>query len=99
MQAACLAFSVALLAGCAQENKKKQAEDRAALLEQANRQYIGKHKDVLIKDKGSPIQTMDATVMGRPPSEAYVYPVNEVGCYDSFVVLEDSGMILDYFCR
>ncbi|MBF0628382.1 MAG: hypothetical protein HQL91_09180 [Magnetococcales bacterium] len=61
------------------------------------REMIGRTRDDLVKAFGQPVQMMDVTIMGRPPSEAWIYPVGN--CLDTYVLLEKTGEVVDYFCR
>lgn len=100
-----ITLSALLVAGCAENSKtainqpaiNKTASNKA---QEANKKWIGQHRDQLIAKLGQPNQIIGATILGRPPSEAFIYnPKNPKDCVDAFVVLEETGMIVDYFCR
>ncbi|MBF0612909.1 MAG: hypothetical protein G8345_14645 [Magnetococcales bacterium] len=95
-----------LLTGCATDNTKpieaqapKKKEHNDARTKEMKK-WLGNNVEKLMAEKGTPAQTIDATLLGRPPAEAYIYPAkDDSGCYDAFVVQENNGLITDYFCR
>ncbi|MBF0138345.1 MAG: hypothetical protein H7833_03500 [Magnetococcus sp. DMHC-1] len=62
--------------------------------------WIGRNQKELVKEYGQPQQTLDVTLVGRPPSEAFLYDMKDgAGCLHAFVMVEKTGEIIDYFCR
>ncbi len=67
-----------------------------------SRQWIGRSRDELIAKFGPPSIVLNATLRGRPPSEAYVYDPSEPSrnsCVDAYVIVMKTKEIFDYFCR
>ncbi len=61
---------------------------------------IGSKRQDLIDKLGPPDMTMDVTLIGRPASEGYLYySKTGKGCVNTFVIVEESEEIVDYFCR
>ncbi len=93
------------VAGCAErpkksdESSKKDAAREAAMAERTK--WLGQHADSLIKDLGEPAQIVNATLLGGPGSVALVYTdqPNNMGCIDAYVIVQETGEILKYFCR
>ncbi|MBF0283226.1 MAG: hypothetical protein HQL51_02075 [Magnetococcales bacterium] len=92
-----------LLSGCATDDgeEAKPGAKATAKGNAAAKGMVGKHVDELVKRHGPPLQTMNATLLGGPPSEAFVYPPETFGndCMNAFVVVEKTGEIINYFCR
>ncbi|MBF0142295.1 MAG: hypothetical protein HQL59_02395 [Magnetococcales bacterium] len=104
---------VVLLAGCATGEATRAGEGggevgavagsaRAAASGKGSpKGAIGMTREQLVQRYGEPDQTMDVTRLGGPISEAYVYSPERTGskCFDAFVVLEETGEVIDHFCR
>ncbi|NGZ05951.1 MAG: hypothetical protein G8237_06295 [Magnetococcales bacterium] len=58
---------------------------------------IGRSRDELVQAFGQPKQILDVTLVGRPPSEGWIYPGSQ--CIDTYVIVEKTGLVVDYFCR
>lgn len=98
-----------LVSGCVTEEQikpgvgrdapaRKQAEGESGL----RQAWVGKNRTDLIKAFGPPQSILGATVLGRPPTEAYVFNAGKglsEGCTHAFTVLEETGEVVDYFCR
>ena len=64
--------------------------------------WIGKSAEELIKSKGKPILTINATLLGGPPSDGMVYEAigdDGVNCLDTYVIDTRNDEIIKYFCR
>ena len=65
-----------------------------------NSSWIGYNVRELIDLYGEPQEIIDARLPGGPPSDAYLYrSLQDDGCVDAFVVVAQTGEIIDYFCR
>jgi PBP1b-binding outer membrane lipoprotein LpoB len=60
--------------------------------------WIGQTDSELVKEMGAPKTMIDATLLGGPASVVYVY-LDPEGCFDSYVVVVETGEIIKYFCR
>lgn len=77
-----------------------QAAPKVVAANAAYTSMIGSKREELIKKLGHPNMTMDVTLAGRPPSEGYLYyPKDGQGCVHTFVLVETTEEIIDYFCR
>ena len=90
-----------LLCACDATTKREvPAVYRQAEPDHPNNAWIGANIAELMELHGEPADVIDATLLGRPRSEAYVYPsLQGDGCLDTFVVVVGTGEIIDYFCR
>ncbi|MBF0126509.1 MAG: hypothetical protein HQM02_04775 [Magnetococcales bacterium] len=98
-----------LLAGCAMDSTiqaqpkttpaPKKPQTTPPTGEQV-KNLIGANRKDLVAKYGPPNMTMDVTLAGRPPSEGYLYyPKDGKGCIHTFVMIEKTGEIVEYFCR
>lgn len=75
------------------EKSRSEGDTRAA----GPRSMVGSTREALIKKYGQPGAILDVTLLGRAPSEGYVYAGEN--CSDTFVVVIKTGDVVDYFCR
>ncbi|MEO5348051.1 MAG: hypothetical protein H7836_00145 [Magnetococcus sp. YQC-3] len=100
------------LGGCVEERVKPAALDDSppgkvqpavAMSEEGMRQaWIGKKRADLVKAFGHAQSVIGTTIRGRQPTEGYLYDPKKIGggsCTHAFVVVVDTGLIEDYFCR
>jgi hypothetical protein len=99
-----LILSIAVV-GCAERPKKSgDAKKRDEAMEAAmaeRTKWLGQHADSLIDELGEPAQIVNATQLGGPGSVALVYTdqPNNNGCIDAYVIVQETGEVLKYFCR
>ncbi|MBF0309381.1 MAG: hypothetical protein HQL56_07640 [Magnetococcales bacterium] len=90
----CLKAEIKPEAGAPAAPEVRQAKAKSA---SGGREMIGRNRDELVQRFGQPQQIMDVTLVGRPASEGWVYTGGS--CFDTYVVLEQTGEVIDYFCR
>ncbi len=65
--------------------------------------WIGRHVSELSAAFGKPDGVINATLLGGPPSEAWLYSADRVAetgdCVNAYVVHMVTGEVLFYFCR
>ncbi|MEO5332176.1 MAG: hypothetical protein H7839_09145 [Magnetococcus sp. YQC-5] len=90
--------SGAALAAASPQTNPSTTQASASVAKHDN--LVGSKRKDLIEKLGQPNMTMDVTLAGRPPSEGYLYyPKQGTGCVHTYVVTEESGDVIDYFCR
>ncbi|MBF0630299.1 MAG: hypothetical protein HQL89_04835 [Magnetococcales bacterium] len=78
--------------------EKKEGEAKAS--GSKGKSLIGISMEELQRTLGPPESTIDSTISGRSPSEAWIYPSRgNSTCVDTYVVGEESKKVEDYFCR
>ncbi len=102
-----VAILVALLSllGCSvqplEENPSNNIHDKkkqhALVMHEA---WVGKSTIELLAVRGEPTSRLVLPPKNLTSCSAYIYEdQSDMGCMDSYVVQEESGMIIDYFCR
>jgi hypothetical protein len=100
------------LAGCVEErvkpvalNERGARQEQPALVtsEEGMRQaWIGKKRADLVNAFGRAQSIIGTEVRGRQPTEGYLYDPKKIGggsCLHAFVIVVETGIIEDYFCR
>ncbi len=71
--------------------------------EEQSEAWIGRHVSELSAAFGRPDGVINATLLGGPPSEAWLYAADRVAdtgdCVNAYVVHMVTGEVLFYFCR
>lgn len=99
-----IATASLLLMGCSSDGKNLSTKKSSTLSEAAViSEWKGKTGQDLISKYGQPDIVIDTTLLGRPPSEGYVYDESRLAdnsnCVNVYVMGTSNKVIYDYFCQ